>query len=180
MKNQKYVWILLKFCEKWLHSKPGRFSIVFKIFLRSFQNRKKMKSSISDIPIIPQTLSINKYRATSAKCIKLDIIRMLIECSLKNLLWRQNFMPLFLRYCCVNLCQYYYLHSGEQRANRLNFQWKTKKLFKFCLKFLNNDCLTSLGGFEWITNFFLVLPFQKLKNSIFEIPLILQSLNINN
>ena len=139
-----------------------------------------MKSPISDIPIIPQTLSINKYGATSAKCIKLDIIRMLIECSLKNLLWRQNFMPLFLRYCCVNLCQYYYLHSGEQRAKGLNFQWKTKKLFRFCLNFLKNDCLTSLGGFEWFTIFFFVLPFQKLKNSIFEIPLILQSLNINN
>ena len=43
-----------------------------------------MKNSIFQIPIIPQTLSINNQRITSAKSINLDTITKLIEHSFKN------------------------------------------------------------------------------------------------
>ena len=39
---------------------------------------------IFEIPITPQTLNINNWRTTSAKSISLDIIRKLIEYSLKE------------------------------------------------------------------------------------------------
>ena len=57
-------------------------------------------------------------------------------------------------------------------------------MFSICWNCLKSDCLTSLEGFEWFFKFFdIALPFQyweKLKNSIFEIPIIPQTLNINN
>ena len=49
----------------------------------------KMKSSIFEILIIPQTLNISNERTTSAKPINLDIIRKLIKYSLKNVLQTQ-------------------------------------------------------------------------------------------
>ena len=44
----------------------------------------KMKNTISEIPIIPQTLNINNYRTTSGKSINLDIIRNFMEYALKK------------------------------------------------------------------------------------------------
>ena len=40
---------------------------------------EKLKNSIFEILIIPQTLNINNWRTTSAKSINLDSIRKLIE-----------------------------------------------------------------------------------------------------
>ena len=45
---------------------------------------EKLKNSIFEISIIPQTLNITNYRTPSAKPINLDIIRKLIEFSLKS------------------------------------------------------------------------------------------------
>ena len=45
---------------------------------------EKLKNSIFEMPIIPQTLNTNNLRNTSAKSINLHTIRKLIECSLKN------------------------------------------------------------------------------------------------
>ena len=48
---------------------------------------EKLKISIFEIPIIPQTLHIvNKQRTIGVKSINLGIIRKFIECSLKNVL----------------------------------------------------------------------------------------------
>ena len=44
-----------------------------------------MKNSIFEMPIIPQTLSINNLGTTSAKSIDLNTIRKLVEYSLNNL-----------------------------------------------------------------------------------------------
>ena len=46
--------------------------------------REKLKKSILEIPIIPQTLNINSQRTRIAKFINLKIVRKLIEYSLKN------------------------------------------------------------------------------------------------
>ena len=45
---------------------------------------EKLKNSIFEISIIPQTLNITNYRTPSAKPINLDIIRKFIEFSLKS------------------------------------------------------------------------------------------------
>ena len=50
----------------------------------------KLKNSIFEIPIIPQTLNINNQRTTSAESINLDIIKKLIEYSLKNVFFECN------------------------------------------------------------------------------------------
>ena len=46
---------------------------------------------IFDIPIIPQTLNINNWKTARAKSINLDIIRKLIEYSLKNVVEKAMF-----------------------------------------------------------------------------------------
>ena len=61
---------------------------------------EKLKNSLFEIPIIPQTLNINNYRTTSAKSINLHIIRKFIEYSLKTFLSKQYLVSPFLRYCC--------------------------------------------------------------------------------
>ena len=45
---------------------------------------EKLKNSVFEMPIIPQTLNINNLRTTSAKSINLQKIRKLIENYLKN------------------------------------------------------------------------------------------------
>ena len=52
---------------------------------------EKFKNLIFEIPIIPQTLNISNQRTTSARSIILDIIRKLIEYSLKNFLLKTMF-----------------------------------------------------------------------------------------
>ena len=61
---------------------------------------EKLKNSIFEISIIPQTLNIDNSRTTSSKSINLDIIRKHIEYSFKNVLYRQCLFLPFLRYCC--------------------------------------------------------------------------------
>ena len=56
-------------------------------------------------------------------------------------------------------------------------------MYGFYWKFLISDCLTSLESFEWFSIFLICLALlvpEKLKNTNFRIPIILQSLNINN
>ena len=148
------------------------------ILTLSFQ--EKLINSIFETPIIAKTLNINNLRTTSAKSINLHIIRTLIEYSLQ----RQCLLLLFLRYCCPKVSRYYQPPSGEQGAKGLKFQWKTKKIFRICWKCLKGDWLTSLESFEWVLNFFwfcLTLSvLEKLKNSIFEMPINPQTLNISN
>ena len=52
---------------------------------------EKLKNSIFEIPIIPQTLNINNLRTTSAKSVNLHNIRRLTEYSLKNVLVKAMF-----------------------------------------------------------------------------------------
>ena len=39
----------------------------------------------------------------------------------------------------------------------LKFQWKNKKIFGYCWKYLKSDWLTSEGGFEWFFRVFFIL-----------------------
>ena len=50
---------------------------------------------IFEIPITPQTLNINNWRTASAKSISLDIIRKLIEYSLKEGVVKAMFALIF-------------------------------------------------------------------------------------
>ena len=57
----------------------------------TFSIPEKLKNSIFEMPIIPQTLNINKLRTTNAKSINLQIIRKLIEYPSKNVPVRAMF-----------------------------------------------------------------------------------------
>ena len=54
------------------------------IVLLTLSLPEKLKNSIFEMPLTPQTLNINNSRTTRAKSINLHIIGKLIEYSLKN------------------------------------------------------------------------------------------------
>ena len=85
VKNQKKVGLLLELFEKWLSYKLRRFWMVLNIFLillDPFSTGKIEKLDFWDSSNFI-TLNINNYRTTSEKSINLDVIRKLIEYSLK-------------------------------------------------------------------------------------------------
>ena len=92
VKNQKNIRNLFKLLEKWLTYKLRRFWVVFKFFwfCLTLSVPEKLKNSIFEMPIIPQTLNTNNLRNTSAKTINLNTIRKLTECSLKNVFSKSN------------------------------------------------------------------------------------------
>ena len=59
----------------------------------TFSLPEKLKNSIFEMPVIPQTLKINNSRTTRAKSINLHTIRKLIEYSLKKVLIKAMFTP---------------------------------------------------------------------------------------
>ena len=85
LKNQKNIRNLLEMLEKWLTYKLRKFWIVFKFFwfCLTLSVPEKLKNSIFEMPINPQTLNINNLRTTNGKSINLHTIRELIENSLK-------------------------------------------------------------------------------------------------
>ena len=121
VKNQKNIRLLLKLLKKLLTYKLRTFQMVsnFFFFCLTFSVPEKLKNLIFEIPITPQTLSINKQRTTSAKSIKLHIIRKLINQSLKNDVVRQYLLLLFSRYCCSKVDRYQHPPSGVQGAKGL-------------------------------------------------------------
>ena len=97
--------------------------------------------------------------------------------------WRQCWLFLFSKYCCLKEGRYYHSRNGAQGTKVLNFQWKTKEMFGFCWYCLKSDGLTSLEIFVWFLFFFkfclTLLVTEKLKTWIFETPIIPKTLNIN-
>ena len=91
---------------------------------------------------------------------------------------------MFSRYCCPKVGRYCDPPSGAQGAKGLKFQWKAKKNIDNLLKLLEKWLTYKLRRFWMVFNFFwfcLTLSVtKKLKNSIFEMPIITQTLNINN
>ena len=91
---------------------------------------------------------------------------------------------MFSRYCCPKVGRYCNPPSGAQGAKGLKFQWKAKKNIDNLLKLLEEWWTYKLRRFWMVFNFFwfcLTLSVtKKLKNSIFEMPIITQTLNINN
>ena len=59
----------------------------------TFSLPEKLKNSIFEMLVIPQTLKINNSRTTRAKSINLHTIRKLIEYSLKKVLIKAMFIP---------------------------------------------------------------------------------------
>ena len=74
---------------------------------------EKLKNSLFEILIISQTLNINNYRTTSAKSINLDIIRKLIEYSLKNVLVKAIFSLPVSEILLQEVGMYYDQQSGS-------------------------------------------------------------------
>ena len=61
-----------------------QFVVVIKTHALTLSVPEKLKKSIFEMPIIPQTFNINNLRPTSAKSINLHTIRKLTEYFLKN------------------------------------------------------------------------------------------------
>ena len=70
VKTQKNIWILLKLLETWLSYRFKRFWMVFIFFVLFNPCRTgKLKNSIFEMPIIPQTsLSNSNYLTSAKKC----------------------------------------------------------------------------------------------------------------
>ena len=138
-----------------------------------------MKNLIFEILIILQTLNINDFRTISGKSINLDIIRKLIEYSLKKISMKKMFTLIFIKIALFKCSSVLSPAHWVTQSERAKYSVYNQKLFSVCW-----NCLTSLGGFEWILIYFLIcltIPVsEKSKNSIFEILIILQILNIDN
>ena len=78
VKNPKSIWFLLNWLGKWLSYKDRRFWMLLKFFwfYLTVWKPQKLKDSIFEIPIIPQTLNI--------KSMNLDIIRKFIQYTFKK------------------------------------------------------------------------------------------------
>ena len=130
-----------------------------------------MKNSIFEISIIPQTLNITNYRTPSAKPINLDIIRKFIEFSLKNNCVKTMFsLTVFgiLLFKGRSVLWSVQLVTGCKRVqfSLRNQKWLPYKLRSFWMVFkIFWFCLT-------------LSVTEKLKNLIFEFPIIPQTLNI--
>ena len=134
------------------------------------------------MPIIPQTLNINISRTTSAKSIKLQTIRKLIKYSLKNLCKGNVYSIVFeiLLFKGKLVLSLFQQGTGSEMVKVLV---KNQKHIR-TLKLLEKSLTFKLRKFWMVSKFFwfcltLSVP-EKLKNPIFEMPIIPQTLNINN
>ena len=102
LKNQKNIRTLLTLPEKWLTYKLRRFWMVLNFFwfCLTLSVPEKLKNSIFEMPIVPQTLNINNITTTSAKYINLHTIRKLIEYSFKKVLVKATFTRKGKVYSC--------------------------------------------------------------------------------
>ena len=144
---------------------------------------KKFKKFIFEIPRIAQVLNINNLRTTSAMSINLQTIRKLIEYSLEIVLVKTMFTLTVFEILLSQGRSVLWPPSKSLGAKGLKFQWKTRKIFGICWNCLNSDWFTSFGGFEWFSILWFSLTLsvpEDLKNLIYEMPIIAQTLNINN
>ena len=134
------------------------------------------------MPIIPQTLNINISRTTSAKSIKLQTIRKLIKYSLKNLC-KGNVYSIVFEILLFKGKLVLSLFQQGTRSEMVKVLVKNQKHIR-TLKLLEKSLTFKLRKFWMVSKFFwfcltLSVP-EKLKNPIFEMPIIPQTLNINN
>ena len=143
-----------------------------------------MKSSIFEIPIIPQSLNIDNLRTTSANSINFHTIRKAVECSLENFLLKAMFSPTIFE---ILLSEGKSIISPAQRdtgSKRVNVSVKNQSNIGNLLKFLERWLTYKLRRFWIVFKYFsfclaLTVP-EKLKNSFFEIPIIPESSNMNS
>ena len=123
-------------------------------FCLTFSVAEKFSNSIFKMPMIPQTSNINNFRKTSAKLMKLDTIRKLIQYSLKNFCFRQCFPFVSLGYSSPNLGHYYHSPSGLQGAKGKIFDlYKIKTFWMAFIFFLNSFGTVKFEKFHfWGTN----------------------------
>ena len=136
------------------------------------------------MPIIPQNLNINNLRTTSAKSINPHLIRKLIEYSLKKVGVNSRFTPTVFK---ILLSEGRSVLSPAHRgagSERVKVAVQNQKNIRNLLKLLEKWLTYKLRRFWMILKLFwfcltLSIP-EKWKNSIFEMPIIPQPVNINN
>ena len=127
--------------------------MIFKFFLfcLTLSVTEKLKNSISEMPIITQTLNINNLRTTSAKSINVDTIRKLVEYCLKNLMARVTLFLSFWRYCSLKVGLYCDPPSAAQGEEVLMTKFSKQSIQKVLvsqleeLEILNLYLLISLS-----------------------------------
>ena len=148
--------------------------MVFFIFCLTLSLPEKLENSIFEIPIISQNLNINNQRTTSAKSINLQIIRKLIEYFFKNAYVKAFFTLTVLK---IFLLEGRLVLPPAQRDTgneKVTFSMENpKKCFAFV------EMASKVVDLFFLFCLTLSVP-EKLKNSIFEIPIIPHTLNINN
>ena len=113
----------------------GNVSFVFFVF-STLSLPEKLKNSIYEMPIIPQTLNINNLRTTNAKSINLNTIRKLIKYSLKKIRVKAMFtttvfeMLLFVGKMVLSPTQ------RDTGSERVNVPVKNQKNLQILLKLL--------------------------------------------
>ena len=143
-----------------------------------------MKNSIFEIPVVPQTLNINNCRTTSAKSITWISLG-----SLSNILLKKCWVKAMFTFTTFEI----FLFGGRlvlsaaqwgTESERLKISVKNQKTIWLLLKLLEKWLTYKVTRFWMVFNSFwfcfTLSVAEKLKNSIFEIPIILQNLNINN
>ena len=161
----------------------GNVSFVFFVF-STLSLPEKLKNSIYEMPIIPQTLNINNLRTTNAKSINLNTIRKLIKYSLKKIRVKAMFtttifeMLLFVGKTVLSPTQ------RDTGSERVNVPVKNQKNLQILLKLLEKWLAYKLMKF-WVVFhcfwFYLTLSLpKKLEKLICEMPVVPQTLNINN
>ena len=109
--------------EKWLTDKLRKFWMVFNFFwfCLTLSVPEKLKNSIFEMPINPQTLNINNLKTTNERSIKLHTTRKLIEYSLKM-------------FCKDNVYSYVFeIRLSEHRSVLSPAQWGAgKERVKYC------------------------------------------------
>ena len=87
-----------------------------------------LKSSMFEIPIIPQTLNMNNLRTTSAKSINVHNVSKLIKYFWKKSLKRKCLPLPFSKYCCLKVLSPAQWGTWSERAKFKNFA-----KFIFCI-----------------------------------------------
>ena len=142
---------------------------------------EKLKNSIFEMLIITQDLNINNLRTRSGKSINLHIIKKVVDYSLKDVAAKVMFIFIVLQ---ILLSEGRSLLWPSQRGTAIERVKVLVKnivnLLKFLEKWLNYK-LTSVWNVFKFFSFYLTLSVrEKLKNLIFEMPIVSQTSNINN
>ena len=169
---------LLKLLKKWLAYKLRRFQMVFVFFkfCLTLSIQEKLKNLIFKMSIITQTLNINNLRTTSANSISLHNIKDCVEYSLKNVVAKALFVLTILEILLSKGRSVLWPAQRRTGSKGVKVSVKDQKTIENLLRFLEKVFTYGLRRFWRVFKvFWFCLSFsipEKLKNSIFEMPVI--------